>query len=147
MLKTYQKETKSFEFSWDMNKKECKIRKNNVPLQWLLFNGFVPMTSLKWLLAFLQLFHCIYLFAVVFASKVCLFLKKTTIFRDGRPYQKISSGHQGLLSQWEFSISCTDFFIMASQHRVLATVKNSAVNAVFSIWPIVELPTLYFPNT
>ena len=31
--------------------------------------------------------------------------------------------------------------------RVLATVKHSAVNAVFPIWSIVELPNLCFPNT
>ena len=30
---------------------------------------------------------------------------------------------------------------------MLATVKNSAVNMVFPIWPIVELPNLFFPNT
>ena len=31
--------------------------------------------------------------------------------------------------------------------RVLATVKNSAINRVFPIWPIAELPNLCFPNT
>ena len=31
--------------------------------------------------------------------------------------------------------------------RVLATVKNSAVNADFPIWPIVEPSNLCFPNT
>ena len=31
--------------------------------------------------------------------------------------------------------------------RVLATVKNSAVNAVFTIWPVIELPNLCYPNT
>ena len=31
--------------------------------------------------------------------------------------------------------------------RVLATVKNSAVNADFLIWPMVEPFNLCFPNT
>ena len=30
--------------------------------------------------------------------------------------------------------------------RVLVTVKHSAVNAVFPLWPIVEFPNLCFPN-
>ena len=33
------------------------------------------------------------------------------------------------------------------QGRVLVTVKNSAVNTVFSIRPTVELPNLYLPKT
>ena len=39
----------------------------------------------------------------------------------------------------------TKFF--GDLHRVLVTVKNSVVNTVFPIWPIVELPNLCFPNT
>ena len=36
--------------------------------------------------------------------------------------------------------------LFSHSHRVLATVKNSAANAVFPIWTIVELPNLCFPN-
>ena len=31
--------------------------------------------------------------------------------------------------------------------RVLTTVKNSAENSIFPIWPIIELPNLRLPNT
>ena len=32
-------------------------------------------------------------------------------------------------------------------NRVLATVKNSAVNVVSPVWSRIELPNLFFPNT
>ena len=37
MLKTYQREAKLFEFSRDMNRKDLKVRKNDINLQWLHF--------------------------------------------------------------------------------------------------------------
>ena len=58
MLKTFQRDTKLFEFSRNMNREEMKIRKNNVTLQWLRCNGLVSiklccnglagMDSLQW---------------------------------------------------------------------------------------------------
>ena len=39
------------------------------------------------------------------------------------------------------------FFLRNSNHMVLDRVKNSAVNVVFPIWPMVELPNLCFSNT
>ena len=35
----------------------------------------------------------------------------------------------------------------STRNKVLATVKNSTVKAVFPVWPLVELPNLCFPNT
>ena len=61
-----------------------------------------------------------------------------------------------LVDKWPFALSFNLLFDIFNKlrkpgirdlSRVLAAVKNSAVNAVFPIWPILKLPNLRFPNT
>ena len=75
MLKTYQKETKLFEFLQDTNSKVLKIKKNNISLQWLHF----PKTrrSLQWLCSpYIAVYKCFinkdYTFVVASPFHLCL---------------------------------------------------------------------------
>ena len=54
MLKTYQRETKLFEFSLYTNREESNLRKNDITLQWLCFNGFVAMVFSSFVLLYFQ---------------------------------------------------------------------------------------------
>ena len=85
MLKTFQRETKLFEYSRNMNREEMSIRKNNVTLQWLrcnvfFFNSFVAMVLLEWLRCNGFRFSCLSMFA-----------NKVTIFLDNGFFQEISA--------------------------------------------------------
>ena len=66
-------------------------------------NGFVGIASFQRLCS-----NCFRL------SCSSMFTNKATISLDDRLYWKISARRQGLLSQWKYSIGCTNFFIMAS---------------------------------
>ena len=61
-----------------------------------------------------------------------------------------------LVDKWPFVLSFNLLFDIFNKlrkqgvqdlSRVLGAVKNSAVNAVFPICPILKLPNLCFPNT
>ena len=91
MLKTYQGEAKLFEFSQDMNRAQLKIRKNNVTLQWLRFNGFLSK----------------YLTSSSTPSKLQSFLMM-------RYAENISPLLRTSKRQWKSSISCTNVFIMTT---------------------------------
>ena len=70
MLKTYQRETKLFEFSRDANREGLKIRKKRHSI----CTVFVAIALLQWL-------HCNGFVAAVFISPVCLCLKtKFSVF-------------------------------------------------------------------
>ena len=100
ILKTYQREreTKLFEFSWNTNREELKVRKNVIT-----FQGFVAIASLQWL-------RCNAFVAVVSASPVCFCLKtKLLLFLTTGYTSKISTLCQARLSQRKCNISCTNF--------------------------------------
>ena len=85
-------------------------------------NGFVVMASL-------QRHRYNGFVAMIFTSLVRLSLQtklanKTNIFLDKKLHRKISNLCRGLLSQWEGSISCSNFFIMATvQWCIMFNVK------------------------
>ena len=90
MLKSYQRETKLFEFSRDKNRGDLKIRKNDVTMQWLCCNEF-----------------CF--------SRSPMFTNKATIFLHDVLYWKISAYGQRILSQKKRRVSCKNVFIMATK--------------------------------
>ena len=87
MLKTFQRETKLFEYSRNMNREEMSIRKNNVTLQWLRCNVFFSIALLQW--------FCWNGFDVrcngFRFSCLSMFANKVTIFLDNGFFQEIST--------------------------------------------------------
>ena len=102
MLKTYQRETKFFEFSRETNTEKLEKKKKNEKTT-SLCNGFMLMALLQWLLCNGFRF-----------SLSLRFTSKSTIFLDDGLYQKIPTRRQGPLSHWECSVSSTNLFIMAT---------------------------------
>ena len=82
MRKTYQKETKLFEFLQDTNSKVLKIKKNNVSLQWLHFAK--TRRSLQWLCSpYIAVYKCFINKDIYFCCRSSLSLmstKKATSF-------------------------------------------------------------------
>ena len=81
---------------------------------------------------------------IVFTPKIW----KLMVIRDSRwlnskPVTVHLSGKE-FMNQVHFYIFFTE---VSKTKQALPTVTNSAVNAVFPILPILELPNLYFPNT
>ena len=104
MFKSYQRETKLFEFS--QNRETLKIR--NVTLQWLDFamtwrhfaNDYVNFTKA---VCKYSINKDVYLWFC--SSLLSMFTNKAAIFLDDGLYRQISVRCQGVLNQWKYIIS------------------------------------------
>lgn len=86
---------------------------------------------------------------VLLLSFACVFTNKANIFLDDELCQKILVRCQGRLSQWKCSISCTNFFIMATAQQwviitwtlwyiYLLVLANIVLNLTFSEFTLVD---------
>ena len=103
MLKTFQRETKLFEYSRNMNREEMSIRKNDVTLQWLRCNVSFSIALLQWFC-----WNGFDVMAFVSLVRLCLQTKSpsflTTVF--SRKYRPV---RQGILSNENAALAVCTF--------------------------------------
>ena len=107
------------------------------------------------MLLYLSKDYCEHVNKMVFFVFSCLKHKKFLLHRDTQVTYERNSGItlywdiEMVLSEAIFADNIPMYYLYKLNGkytpRVLATVKYSAVIAVFPIWPIVEIPNLCFP--
>ena len=108
--------TKLFEFLQDANRKELKIRKKYVILQWLHFGmtwHHNRYESCKEVVCEYFVIKDVYFISLHILS---MFTNNAPVYRGNGLIPGNIGLVQELLSQWKYSQSCTNFFIMVRRH-------------------------------